>query len=846
MKMKSKWGKVTGCQAMSRSALQGVGVPGLIAAVLIAQAEASELKLLPEQVSLDGLEARHGILAVRVEDGFAGPVEKVTLRSSDAEVARVDGEGVVVPVKDGQAVITATAADGAVATAQVTVTGMAGAHEWSFRNDVMPVLTKATCNSGGCHGALAGKGGFRLSLMGYDIESDFQTITRGVRGRRVDLAHPGQSLLLTKPTVATKHKGGKLIEVKSLDYRILSEWVAAGAPGPLQEEARVKRIEVLPELSLVKPGEKQQLMVRAHYSDGRVRDVTRWSKFTSSNEVVASVDGKTGLVSVTGHGEGAVTAWFDSQIVLTRLTSPFAYDLAKMDYAKEPRRNVIDDKVLEQLQRLNLKPSPQATDAEFVRRIYLDTIGVLPTPEEAKAFLTDDRSDKRDRLIDALLARPEFVDYWTYRWADMLMINGKLLRPEALKAYYLWLRERVAENTPWDELARQLVTASGDSIKNGATNFYAVNQDPETMAENVSQTFLALSINCAKCHNHPLEKWTNDQYYGFANLFSRVRAKGWGGDTRNGDGIRTLYVEPRGELLQPRTGKPQIPAPLDGEALDPNDAEDRRYHLAKWLTAPENPYFTRTIANRVWAAFFGMGIVDPVDDLRASNPASNEPLLAALAESLVSNGYDLKALMRLILQSETYQRSSVTLPENAGDTRYFSRYYPRRLIAEVLHDAIAGITDIPGDFTSIKLQDGSMQKTDFYPKGTRALQLYDSAVASYFLQTFGRNDRDIACECERSIQPSMVQAMHLSNGDTVNAKLARPDSRVTKLMAKDGVDSERLVEEAFMLCLSREPTEMEKKTFVDGLGKVTGVDRRQALEDLFWALMTSREFLFQH
>jgi len=471
---------------------------------------------------------------------------------------------------------------------------------------------------------------------------------------------------------------------------------------------------------------------------------------------------------------------------------------------------------------------------------------MLPTPEETRAFLSAGGTNKRDRLIDALLARPEFVDYWTYRWADMLMISGKLLRPEALKAYYLWLRERVGENTPWDELARQLVTATGDSMKNGATNFYAVNQDPETMAENVSQTFLALSINCAKCHNHPLEKWTNDQYYGFANLFSRVRAKGWGGDTRNGDGIRTLYVEPRGELLQPRTGKPQIPAPLDGEALDPEDPEDRRYHLAKWLTAPENPYFTRTIANRVWAAFFGIGIVDPVDDLRESNPASNEPLLAALAEILIENGYDLKALMRLILQSETYQRSSVTLPENAGDTRYFSRYYPRRLIAEVLHDAIAGVTGVPGDFNFIKLQDGSTQKTDFYAKGTRALQLYDSAVASYFLQTFGRNERDIACECERSIQPSMVQAMHLSNGDTINKKLAQRDSRVTSLIGGGGVDGGQLVDEAFMICLSRESTREEKMPFVEALAKADTKEKREVLEDLFWALMTSREFLFQH
>lgn len=818
----------------------------LIFGLMVAGVSGAELRLLPERITLEGQEAKHGVRAVRMSGSFAGPGEKVVLRSEDESIARIDGDQQVVPVKDGVVTLTATAMDGASATMEVTVAGMGDGHEWSFRNDVMPILTKSTCNSGGCHGALAGKGGFRLSLMGYDIESDFQTITRGVRGRRVDLVQPAHSLLLTKPTAATKHKGGKLIDVKSPDYRILSEWIAAGVPGPKSDEARVKRIEVLPERSLLKPGEKQALMVRAHYSDGRVRDVTRWAKFTSSNEVVASVDGKTGVVTVTGNGEGAVTAWFDSQIVLARLTSPFAHDLAAFDFGAAPRRNVVDDRVMEQLQRLQLKPSPRSTDTEFVRRAYLDTIGMLPTPEEAQAFLTSEGSDKRDRLIDALLARPEFVDYWTYRWADMLMISGKLLRPDAVKAYYLWLRQQVAENTPWDELARKLVTASGDSMKNGATNFYAVNQDPETMAENVSQTFLALSINCAKCHNHPLEKWTNDQYYGFANLFSRVRAKGWGGDTRNGDGVRTLYVEPRGELLQPRTGKPQIPAPLDGEPLDPEDTEDRRYHLAKWLTAPENPYFTRTIANRVWAAFFGMGIVDPVDDLRASNPASNEPLLEALADSLVSNGYDLKALMRLILQSETYQRSSVTLPENEGDTRYFSRYYPRRLIAEVLHDAIASITDVPSEFTSVKLQDGSMQKTDFYPKGTRALQLYDSAVASYFLQTFGRNDRDIACECERSIQPSMVQAMHLSNGETVNKKLAKPESRVTKMLAKTQGDSRDLINQAFMLCLSRQPSDAEKKPLIEAMEQAATGERRAVLEDLFWALLTSREFLFQH
>ena len=414
-------------------------------------------------------------------------------------------------------------------------------------------------------------------------------------------------------------------------------------------------------------------------------------------------------------------------------------------------------------------PSPASTDSEFIRRAYLDTIGVLPKPAEVRAFLTNQTADKRGKLIDQLLARPEFIDYWTYRWADMFLISGKKLRPNALKAYYTWLRGEIAKNTPWDQLVRQVVTARGDSFEYGATNFYAVHQEPETMAENVSQAFMSLSINCAKCHNHPLEKWTNDQYYAFANLFARVRVKGWGGDARNGDGRRTLFIAPRGDLLQPRTGKPQPPAPLDSPALA--EGADRRAVLADWLTAPDNPYFTRSIANRVWANFFGQGIVDPVDDLRVSNPASNEPLLNGLAGHLVKNKYDLKSLMRLILTSATYARSSAPLPENIGDTRYHARYYPRRLMAEVLQAAITTVTQVSPKYANITLSDGSTAKTDFYKDGTRALQLFDSAVTSYFLKTFGRNEREITCECERSNKPSMVQVLHLSNGKTLNENL---------------------------------------------------------------------------
>ena len=490
-------------------------------------------------------------------------------------------------------------------------------------------------------------------------------------------------------------------------------------------------------------------------------------------------------------------------------------------------------------------PSGRCSDQDFIRRAFLDTIGTMPTSDKVRKFLADKTPDKRTKLIDELLEREEFVDYWTYRWADVFLVNGQLLRPDAVKAYYEWIRGSVEKNLPWDDMARQLVTAKGGSTDNGATNFYAVHQDPETMAENVSQAFLSLSINCAKCHDHPLEKWTNDQYYAFANIFSRVRAKGWGGDPRNGDGARTVYVEPRGELIQPRTGEPQIPAPLDGDPIDPEAPEDRRQALADWLTDPGNTYFSRAITNRIWAAFFGRGLVDPVDDLRASNPASNEPLLSALAEYLVENGFDLKALMKAILLSETYQRSGEVLSENREDTKYYSRYFPRRLMAEVLYDGIVQATEVPTDYNMIVLRDGSAQKTEFYEEGTRALQLYDSAVKSYFLKTFGRNEREITCECERSNQPSMTQALHLSNGDTLNVKLADEKSIVSRLL-KEEIDDAKRVDEAYLRTLSRFPTTGEKDGLLAMLTGAKKEDRRAAFEDLFWALMTSREFLFQH
>ncbi len=714
----------------------------------------------------------------------------------------------------------------------------------NFRNQVLPVLSKSGCNSGACHGALAGKGGFKLSLRAYDPISDYHAITKQARGRRVELADPGSSLLLTKPSGAVPHKGGLRFDVDSLDYKIIANWISAGAPGPSDQDPVIERLEVTPAATVLDKSKTEQLQVRAIYSNGQTEDVTRWTKYTSANETVANVDDH-GKISIIGYGEGAITGWFSSRIVVARITSPYPNQVSPETYSKAERRNFIDDLVLAQLERLRLPPSPPASDAEFLRRAYLDTIGTLPKPDEVRAFLSDTASDKRDKVVESLLARPEFVDYWTYKWSDLLLINGQKLRPKPVKAYYDWIHKQVADNVPWDEFARQIVTSQGSSLEHGATNFYALHQDPEEMAENTSQAFLGLSIGCAKCHNHPLEKWTNNQYYGFANLFARVRAKGWGGDFRSGDGVRTLYVATKGDLIQPLTGKPQAPTPLDGQPLEFNSTVDRRIALAAWLTAPENPYFSRAITNRVWANFFNVGIVEAVDDLRISNPASNEALLAASAKYLVDNKYDLKSLIRAILQSKTYQRTSQALAENKDEKRFYSRYYPKRLMAEVLLDAISQVTDVPSEFTEVTFPGSDKAKTDAYPKGTRAIQLHDSAVASYFLKAFGRNTREITCECERSEEPSMVQVLHISNGDTINHKLKATDNRIGKLLAANQ-SNEQVMEEAYLQALSRFPTADEKSRTLALLAETPESSRREALEDVLWSIFSSREFLFNH
>jgi len=798
----------------------------LVGLMLCAAARGDEsLRLLPGSFTLNGSQARQTLLleSYSGQSATGAIAEGVQFTSSDEKIVRVEN-GAAVPVANGTATIAAKAGDRR-ATAEVTVVGAEQPLPWSFRNHVESVLSKSGCNSGACHGALAGKKGFKLSLGAFDPVADYFYITRQSRARRVVLSDPGRSLLLTKPTGAIPHKGGIRFAVDSPEYQVISQWIAAGAPAPADDDPRLVRLEILPEASVLKTGANQPLLVRAHFSDGRAEDVTRWARFSSTNESVAAVNDR-GVVKVSGHGEAAIKAWYLSWNVVATVSVGYEHPVSRDTFAQSPRRNFIDEHVLAKLENLNLPPSPPATDAEFMRRAHLDTIGVLPTADEARAFLADSSADKRDKLIEQLLKRPEFVDYWSYKWSDLLLVNSEKLRPAAMWAYYHWIRNNVAANTPWDAMARNLVTATGSTLQNGAANFFVLHQDPPELAETVSVAFLGMSINCAKCHNHPLEKWTNDQYFGMASLFARVRSKEAGGD-----GNRIVYAVTSGEWAQPRTGKPQPPQPLDGAAVAFDAEIDRREHLAAWLTSPKNPYFTKAIVNRVWANYFNVGLVENVDDLRLTNPPSNAALFDAAANYLVDNKYDLQALMRAILQSNTYARSSKPLAENAADQRFYSRYYPRRLMAEVLLDALSQVSGAPSTFGD-------------YAPGTRAIQLPDANVNSYFLKAFGRPERAITCECERTDQPSMVQVLHLSNGDTINQKLEAKGNRVEQLLAA-GATSQQIVDEAYLAALTRFPTDEERARLVAALDEPEP-PRRQLVEDLYWSILSSKEFLFNH
>jgi hypothetical protein len=700
------------------------------------------------------------------------------------------------------------------------------------------MMTKIGCNSGACHGALAGKGGLKLSLRGYAPALDHFVLTRQVLARRVDTVEPSHSLVLLKPTLAVPHGGGQKLEVGSADYQVLAGWIAAGAPGPHSDDAAILRLEVFPSTAMLKPRASLQILVRAWYSDGHAEDVTHWVKYNSTEDLVASVDNE-GKVRVAGYGETAITIWYSNLVATCRIASPLPNAVASSVFAKAPRQNLIDSLVLNKLETLRIPPSPPCTDEEFIRRVYLDTAGVLPTPAEVQAFLKNPAADKRAKLIDALLERPEFVDYWSYKWSDLLLLSTHKLAQPAMWSFYQYIRQSVAANKPWDRFAREILTANGSTLQEGAANYFVLHKEVTDLSEATSVTFMGMSVTCCRCHNHPLEKWTQDQYWSMANLFARVALK-------NGDRSGDVIVQelPAGDIPHPRRNLPMPPAPLDAKALPLDSPMNRRQYFANWLTAPENPYFARALVNRVWRNFLGRGLVEAEDDLRQTNPPTNPELFEALARDFVEHHYDVKYVMRTILNSATYQRSAKPLPGNETDDRFYSHYLIRRLPAEVILDAYTQVTSVP---TKFAIYFDERPVFDF-PLGTRAQQLPDVQIASTFLDAFGRPDRTQTCSCERHQDSSVGQALHLNNGQTLNDKLRAKESRVDQWLQEKLSDPEA-VRRLFVLALCREPTAVEAEKFTALLAEATRdktMTRREILEDLFWSILTGREFLFNH
>ncbi len=798
---------------------------------------AANLAILPNAAELNGPEARHQFLAEASVDGHSEDWTRAAAwTTSDPKIATVDAGGLVTPVSDGSVTITAKA-QGQSASATLRVKNAQAPFTWSFRNHVIPVMTKIGCNQGACHGALAGKNGFKLTLRGYDPDADYDTLTRQSDGRRVSLSAPVQSLILLKPTLTIPHGGGKRFAVGSLEYRVFAEWIAAGAPAPAESDPIIQGIEVYPASVTLKPEAEQQLVVRAKYSNGEVRDVTRWVKFNSSDEGVATVD-DSGHAKMTGPGEAAITLYYQSKVLYSRLSVPYPNKIDPKVYTEFRRNNFIDDLVIAKLKALNIAPSAAASDSAFVRRAYLDAAGILPTAEEVEDYLLNKSADKRAKLIDTLTEREEFVDYWAYKWSDLLLVssNKRKLTANAVRSYYNWIRDSVKENKHWDKFAREIFTSSGNTRENGELNYFVLHKDPTELAENATQAFLGQKLTCARCHNHPLEKWTQRQYFQFANLFSRVGLK-------NGDepGDTVVFTNATGDVNYPKLSRPLPPTPLDGDPLPLDSTVDRRVHFANWLTSPKNPYFARALVNRVWGNFMGRGFTEPVDDVRATNPASNEELFTALSKDFIEHGYDVKRLIRLIMNSQAYQLSSDANATNQNDNKYYSKYIVKRLSGEVLLDAMSQATGVPSRFPGFAV-------------GTRAMQLPDTQVKSEFLTSFGRPARIICDAGERSSEPSVLQALNVINGDTLNKKLSDPNGYAA-LALKLGLSDSKILEHLFLSAYSRYPTDAERQKMVDALRNsrlakgspdVQRDVRQKALEDMMWAVLTSKEFLFNY
>ena len=783
--------------------------------------EWAKLDVYPHSIQLTGKSDFQSIVAVATrQDGVTKDVtEMVKWSLDDASLVKLD-QFQLRPLKDGTSKLKANWKS-LSAEVDFQVAKVTEEKPVSFHLDVMPVMTRVGCNTGSCHGAARGKDGFRLSLFGFDPVGDYNRITREIGIRRINLARPEQSLVYLKAIGAVPHSGGKRMEPGSVYAKTLLNWLKADAKLDAETPPTCTKVELFPAQAVLQgEGAAQRMVAVAHYSDGTTRDVTNMAAFTTNNERSAAVT-NLGAVTAGVRGEAFVMARFDTHTVGSQV---LALPQGLQYSAPEVSGNYIDQLVGEKLKKLRILPSGTCSDEEFLRRVTIDTVGLLPTPEEYTSFIEDQTPDKRAKLIDRLLQRKEFSEIWAMKWSQLLLVkSNNQVSYKAAFQYSSWLTNELGKGTPIDQIVRDLLATSGGVFEKPATNFYQVERSTLKTAENVAQVFMGIRTQCAQCHNHPFDRWTMDDYYGFASFFSQIGRK-------TGEDYREIIIYNRGggEVNHPVSKKPVPPTFLGGPRPE-TKGKDRRSVLADWITSSDNPYFATSIANRVWAHFMGVGIVEPVDDIRVSNPASNPELFDALGHKLTEYDFDLKQLVRDICNSAAYQRSALPNESNKLDNRNYAYAQVRRIPAEMLLDCISQATNTNDKFRGL-------------PTGARAVQIADGRTSTYFLNTFGRSPRTTVCDCEASTDPSLSQALHLINGDATQGKIQRGKLVNTWL---DQETSERdVIEKIYVRCLSRKPSQGE----TDSLMKMvaSAPNKQVGLEDAFWAILNSREFMFNH
>jgi hypothetical protein len=797
--------------------------PDAPTAATVPTAPLASIQVFPPEINLSTARDRQSIvIQATYGDGITRDVTReAKLSLANPALLKRDG-AIFTPQNDGTTTLSVGFGGKSLAV-PVKVSGAKLQPAISFRLDVMPVFMRAGCNTGSCHGAARGKDGFRISLFGFDPEGDHYRLTREMVGRRINLAVPSDSTLLEKATGSVQHTGGKRFEPSSELYQTIHGWIEAGALNDdVSKLPKPIGLDLYPKAAVLDgKGSTQQMTVRARYSDGSDRDVTSLAVFLTNNETSAAIS-PDGLITAGERGEAFVMARFatftvGSQVIVLPKGLRFSYP-------SEPETNYVDKLVGGKLRKLRIAPSGICDDATYLRRATLDIVGLTPTVEEYHRFMASTDPAKRSKLIDELLERKEFSEIWVNKWAELLQIRSTIqVSYKSMFLYYNWLVERLSKNMPMDQMVQELLGANGGTFKNPATNFYQTTTETLPLTESVAQVFMGMRIQCSQCHNHPFDRWTQDDYYGFAAFFAQIGRKG-GEDYRE----TIVFNSGGGEVNHPVGGRVMAPKFLGGATPDVQ-GKDRRVVLAKWLASPQNPWFATSFANRVWAHFMGVGIVEPVDDFRVSNPATNPELLEALGKHFTDTKYDLKALVRDICNSRTYQRTTQRNPSNAGDERNFAHALVRRIKAENLLDTISAVTNTKDKFQGL-------------PLGARAVQIADGQSSTYFLTTFGRATRETPCSCEVKMEPTLSQALHLLNGDTVNAKI-KQGGLIEQLMKSKKSPAEQL-SELYIRCLARKPSKDELDALVPTLSDKA--KQAQALDDIFWALLNSREFLFNH